>query len=60
MPCQAKLTPRAPSGIHDEVPVRDEAGRPLTPEQMLELARQVERETGGRLIFGRGEQPRAA
>ena len=45
---------------HDEVPFRDEAGMPLTPEQMLELARQVERETGGRLIFGRGEQPRAA
>jgi hypothetical protein len=45
---------------HDEVPFRDEAGRPLTAEQMLELARQVERETGHRLIFSRGEQPRAA
>ena len=44
----------------DEVPFRDETGRPMTPEQMLELARQVERETGHRLIFGRGEQPRAA
>ena len=42
---------------NDEVPFRDEAGRPLTAEQMLELARQVERDTGDRLIFGRGEQP---
>jgi hypothetical protein len=44
----------------DEVLFRDERGTPLTPEQMLELARQIERETGHKLIFRRGEQPRAA
>jgi hypothetical protein len=45
---------------HDEVPFRDENGRPLTGEQVLALAREIERETGRRLIFRRGEQPRAA
>jgi len=50
----------AQSQPHDEVPFRDEHGEPLTGAQMVELARQIERETGRRLIFPRGEQPRAA
>jgi hypothetical protein len=45
---------------NDEVPFRDEHGEPLTGEQMLELARQIEGETGRKLIYRRGEQPRAA
>jgi hypothetical protein len=45
---------------HDEVPLRDENGDPMTGDQFLELARQVERETGRKLIFQRGERPRAA
>lgn len=44
----------------DEESFRDENGSPLTGEQVLELARAIERETGRRLIFRRGEQPRAA
>ncbi len=44
----------------DEVPFRDERGEPLTAQQMLELARQIERETGRKLVFRRGERPRAA
>lgn len=44
----------------DEVPFRDETGGALTGEQVLELVRRIERETGHRLIFRRGEQPRAA
>jgi hypothetical protein len=31
-------------------------GEPMTPEDVLELARQIERETGRRLIFRRGER----
>jgi len=41
----------------DEEPSRSEHGEPLTGEQMLELAREVERESGRRSIFRRGEQP---
>lgn len=45
---------------YNEVPFRDENGEPLTAEQMLELARQIERETGRKLIFPRGERRSAA
>jgi hypothetical protein len=42
----------APRGeSNDEVPFRDENGDPVTPEQMVELAREIERETGRKLIF---------
>jgi hypothetical protein len=45
---------------YDEEPFRDANGEPLTGEQVLELARQIERETGRKLIFRRGEQRGAA
>lgn len=50
----------ADGGPHDEVPFRDMNGEPLTPEQVLELAREIEDETGQKLIFRRGERRRAA
>ena len=48
---------RAP---HDEVPFRDLDGNPMTAEQVLDLVREIERETGQKLIFRRGERRRAA
>jgi hypothetical protein len=45
---------------HDEVPFRDANGNPLTAEQVLELVRGVERQTGRKLIFHRGERRTAA
>jgi hypothetical protein len=45
---------------YDEEPFRDLDGNPMTPEQVLELVREIERETGRKLIFRRGERPRAA
>ena len=45
---------------YDEVPFRDMDGDPMTPEQVLELARKIERETGRKVIFRRGERRRAA
>jgi hypothetical protein len=44
----------------DEVPFRDVNGEPMTAEQVLELAREIERETGRKLIFQRGERRTAA
>jgi hypothetical protein len=41
---------------YDEVRFRDANGDPMTGEQVLELARQIERETGRPLIFRRGER----
>jgi hypothetical protein len=41
------------------VPFRDANGEPLTPEQVLGLAREIERETGQKLTFRRGERRRA-
>ena len=38
----------------EEEPFRDENGQRLTPELVLELAREIERETGRKLIFRRG------
>jgi hypothetical protein len=45
---------------YDEVPFRDMNGNPLTPEQVLELVREIERETGQKLIFRPGERHKAA
>lgn len=45
---------------HDEVPFRDLDGRPMTPEQVLDLVREIQLETGRRLIFRRGERRKAA
>jgi len=44
----------------DEVPFRDIDGKPLAPGEMLELVREIECETGRKLIFRRGERRRAA
>ena len=44
----------------DEVPFRDMDGNPMTAEQVLELVREIERETGRKLIFRRGERRPAA
>lgn len=44
----------------DEVPFRDLDGNPMTPEQVLELVREIEQETGRKLIFQRGERRPAA
>lgn len=44
----------------DEVPFRDMDGNPMTGEQVLELVREIERETGRKLIFRRGERRPAA
>ena len=46
----------ARGGPRDEVPFRDLNGEPMTPEQMLDLARQIERETGNQVIHRRGER----
>ena len=43
-------------GPRDEEPFRDAHGKPMTAEQVLELAREIERETGRKLIFRRGER----
>ena len=45
---------------NDEVPFRDMDGNPMTGEQVLELVREIERETGRKLIFRRGERRPAA
>jgi len=44
----------------DEVPFRDENGEPMTHEQVLDLVRDIERETGRKLIFRSGERRRTA
>lgn len=44
----------------DEVLFRDMDGNPMTGEQVLELVREIERETGRKLIFRRGERRPAA
>jgi hypothetical protein len=44
----------------DEEPFRDMDGNPMTPQQVLDLAREIERETGRKLIFRRGERRPAA
>ena len=41
---------------YDEVTLRDLDGNPMTGEQVLELVREIERETGRKLIFRRGER----
>jgi len=48
---------RAP---YDEEPFRDQNGEPLTAEQVLDLAREIERETGHKLIFRSGERRQTA
>jgi hypothetical protein len=45
---------------YDEVPFRDINGEPMTAEEVLELARQIERETGHKSIFRRGERRETA
>jgi hypothetical protein len=44
----------------DEVPFRDIDGKPMTSDQVIELAREIERETGRKLIYRRGERRPAA
>ncbi len=44
----------------DEEPLRDMEGNPMSAEQVLELAREIECETGRKLIFRRGERRPAA
>jgi hypothetical protein len=44
----------------DEEPFRDMDGNPMTPQQVIELAREIERETGEQLIFRPGERRPAA
>jgi hypothetical protein len=41
---------------HDQ-PYLDENFNPITPEQLLEQIRELERKTGEKMIFGRDERP---
>ena len=53
------ITAGADRDPYDEVPFRDLNGKPLTPEQVLQLAREIEGETGKRVVFRRGNRAAA-
>jgi hypothetical protein len=55
----ARIADAADRESHDE-PYLDENFNPITPEQLLEHIRGLERESGEQLIFRRGERPRRA
>jgi hypothetical protein len=52
----ARIDAAADRGSFDE-PYLDENFNPITPEQLLEHIRELERETGEQMIFRRGERP---
>ena len=55
----ARIDAAADRAAYDE-PYLDENFNPITPEQLLEHIRELERETGEQMIFQRGERPRRA